>query len=528
MTIKTMCSYCKSKDNLVMFDNGSSKCMTPNCQYNLTKPKQSTSQDFLLDEIFKPLDDRCLTEETCRIMGISKQIYNNSPCTVFNYYDVNKKLISQHIRFEPKQFIWLKYNKSICLFGQHLYEPDLNKDIVITEGEYDAATIHQLTNINIFSVVSIPTGSESCKSSLEQSKDWLLGFRSIILCFDNDKAGQEATDAALSVLPIYKVRICKFPLKDANDMLKAGRGQEVVECLEKCDYLRPKGLIFGNELKPEDFYNPEPQGLDLPYPKLNELLRGVKKGRLYMIGAGTGVGKSSIAREFAYYWMCKYPNLKIANLFLEETQKDTLHSYIGMHLGIPMHRIAENPHIIKEDLFNKTFNEINGKGNLAFTDAAFELNSVSLFNMLDYLAISKRYDMIILDHISIIISGSKATMNGERRDIDELMHKLRALIKKSGCTVLAISHLTDPERNRKFEDGGIVKPSDFRGSKSISHLSDVMIGLERNTMSETDQTKMRIRVIKNRITSRLGLTDEVFYIGNTGRIVTLGELFDDN
>jgi twinkle protein len=90
-----------------------------------------------------------------------------------------------------------------------------------------------------------------------------------------------------------------------------------------------------------------------------------------------------------------------------------------------------------------------------------------------------KVDFIVLDHISIVTSGIESSSEGERKDIDILMTRLRSLIEETGIGIVAIVHLKRVN-GKNFNEGAQVSLSDLRGSGSLEQLSDNVIALERN------------------------------------------------
>lgn len=514
------CEVCGSKNNLVLHDNGGTYCYTPGCDYNLQNKHMNNTD---IQASFENIEDRKIKKEICEAFDYSVGTYKEVPAHIANYR--HSSGVAQKIRFlDPKDFTWEGYKNDVQLFGQHLWLPNKEQDLIITEGEIDALSIAQVTDLKQ-PVVSVPSGSDSALKAIQNQLEFVNGFRSIVLAMDNDLAGQKGLQKIKENFPNDQIKVLKFPLKDANEMLMADRADEMLELISSVDFERPSGIVFGDELKIDTLLEPEPVGYDIPFPITNDFLRGIKRGRLYIIGAGTGVGKSSFSKELVYSWFINYPNAKIANIFLEESQKNTLQSYVALHENIPQYKLSEHPEHYNTEKLTNTFNTILKRKNLAFLDHFGSLESKRLLSMLDYLAVSKKFEIIILDHISIAISGTQSSREGERKDIDILMTKLRELIEKTGVTIIAISHLSRPMGDKGFEEGKVVNLNSFRGSGSIAQVADVVIGLERDQMSDSEKDKTTIRILKNRITGQLGVTDRLYYINDTGRLKTSAQLF---
>ena len=68
-----------------------------------------------------------------------------------------------------------------------------------------------------WAVVSLPTGAASAKKSIQKNLQFLQGYDQIVLFFDNDEPGIEASKSAATVLPPGKVYIAR--LNDYKDAL---------------------------------------------------------------------------------------------------------------------------------------------------------------------------------------------------------------------------------------------------------------------------------------------------------------------
>ncbi len=302
---KTACLYCNSKDNLIMWDNGSSQCMTPNCQYNDLKQtlrtkvmtiNETIEKQELLEGIHSNLIDRKISLETCKAYGYETYINEQGvELHIANHrHKDTGEIVSQQIRYPNKSFPWINAKEDIELFGLHLCT-DYTRPIYITEGQIDAMSIYEASG-GMLQAASIPRGIRDAKNALLSNKVTLEKFSKTILFFDNDEAGQVGLKECRSVLPIGKGYIVNnFSVyKDANEILVSLDGRNTLwEICHNVSEIVPLGVIFGDQINFKVMQVAEPMGHPIPYGFLNENIRGIKKGRVYMIGAGTGIGKSS-------------------------------------------------------------------------------------------------------------------------------------------------------------------------------------------------------------------------------------------
>lgn len=143
-----------------------------------------------------------------------------------------------------------------------------------------------------------------------------------------------------------------------------------------------------------------------------------------------------------------------------------------------------------------------------------------LLSKLRFLATARGVDWIVLDHISIVVSGLDEVAESERKLIDKLMTRLRSLIEETNVGVLAIVHLkrTDDGKGPSYNEGKTVRLTDLRGSGALEQLSDVVVSLERNQQGSNPDQSL-IRVLKNRPVGRTGPADYLMFNQNTGRLL---------
>ena len=170
----------------------------------------------------------------------------------------------------------------------------------------------------------------------------------------------------------------------------------------------------------------------------------------------------------------------------------------------------------KEDL-RDAFNATLGTGRVFMYDHWGSTEGDNLLAKIRYLVRGCGCDYIILDHISIVVSGMEG--GDERRIIDNMMTKLRSLVEEVNCGLILVSHLRRPSGDRGHEEGQITSLSQLRGSASIGQLSDIVIGLERDQQDAETSNQTTVRVLKNRWSGETGIATSLYYSKETGRMV---------
>jgi twinkle protein len=466
---------------------------------------------------YGPLPKRGIKEETCRKFGYQIGTYAGKAVHIAPYY-CDGELVAQKLRFAGKEFRFVGEPSSAELFGQNLWR-NKGKRVVVTEGEIDAMSIAQAFNLK-WQVVSVPNGAAGAKKSIAKNLEWLEGFDEVVLAFDNDEPGRAAAKECAVLFTPGRAKILSFPngIKDANDMVQAGREGDIPVLVFEAKSYRPDGILAGTELKQKIDEFRMGGGTYFSYdtlrPKLDLMTRGLRKGELVMLTAGTGIGKSTEIAELAFDLLTRH-QLTIGYVALEENPLRTSLRMMSISLGRPLHLGLG---AVTEEEYEEAYAETVGSGRFYLYDHFGSLESDNLLSKLKFLANGCGCDFIMLDHISIAVSGRED--GDERRIIDNLMTHLRSLVEQTGVGVLAICHLKKPQGNAvSHEEGGRVTLDDLRGSGSIKQLSDTVVGIERNQQDKDESDYCQLRVLKCRFTGETGLADTLHYNRKTGRLI---------
>lgn len=517
----TACPKCGSSDALSVYSDGHAFCFSCNTtfrNYTITGATsvetKSLSKSNLLDlsELYpSDLTARKIPKETCEKYKYFIGDYEGEPVQVACYYDAKGKLVGQKLRFKDKKFS-VRGTISNCLFGSQLWAN--GKKIVITEGEIDCLTVSTLQG-NKWPVVSIPNGAPAAKKTIEANLEYLDNFEEVILMFDMDEAGRKAVEECAKILPVGKAFIANLPLKDPNDCLRMGKGQDVIQAIWNAKPYRPDGIVSGTDLYDKCVVDIDDlnDSVEYPFKALQNKTKGARHGELYVITSGSGMGKSTLLRELEFYFGVQRGEL-CGIVALEENTRTTGLELMSLCL---CKRIRLNPGAISETERERAFKETIGNGKFFLYDHFGSLDSGNLLSKIRFMVSGLGCKRIFLDHISIVVSGMDNDEDGgERKAIDKLMTNLRSLVEETGCTMFVVSHLKRPDK-KGHEEGGQVSLSQLRGSGGIAQLSDMVIGLERNQQG-SNPNLLTIRVLKNRFSGDTGISGYMVYNNETGRL----------
>lgn len=528
---KGECPCGTSSDAFATYDDGSVWCFSCQDPKNFggktpRKPKRERNEFGEVEEEktfvpikghFEALVSRGITEDTCRKCDYQiGENHHGKRIHIQLIKDGQGRVIDQKTRDSKKQFSWIgdsAFKKNGGVIGSWSW-PAKGKYVVITEGEIDRMSVSQaLSADNKWPTGSLPNGADSVKKAFLADYDKLMAFDHIVLCFDNDAPGQKALTTACEMFPPGKVKIMTLSRKDANEVLtKDGPGPLVKAFWDAAPY-RPDGIREGREFTKERLKTKKRKGFTIRFPGLNDKLMGLRTAEVTTLTAGSGIGKSTLARDIAYQMRTDH-GLKVGNIYLEEDNETSVAAYCALHAGVPLKQLLSDPESLSDDKWDAALAAVVWDG-MMFYDHFGSLESERLLTMMRYMAASG-CSFIVLDHISIVTSGLESGSEGERKDIDILMTKLASFVKETGCGVIAIVHLKRSQ-GKNFNEGGQISLNDLRGSASIEQLSYNVVAIERDQQNPEKKAYAVLRVLKCRVTGDTGEADTLEWDVPSGR-----------
>jgi twinkle protein len=166
------------------------------------------------------LSSRGLTTATIEAFKVREVSRNGQPWALFPYLRDGVYVNGKYRNPEDKKGMQQEKDAEPCLFGWHLIDPKA-RTVTICEGEIDAMTLHQ---------VGIPALSVNAGAGNHQwiENDWqrLERFSEILVCFDNDDAGDKGATEVINRLGLERCKRMRVGAKDANEWLMAGAKPE--------------------------------------------------------------------------------------------------------------------------------------------------------------------------------------------------------------------------------------------------------------------------------------------------------------
>lgn len=516
-------STCGSSDAYTTYDDGHSYCFSCESYFHASGATREAAGGVsgLLSVAHGDITARRLNEKTCRKWGYGTATYRGAAVQVATYCDDRGNPVAQKIRTRDKHFSIIGNAKEMGLYGKWLWR-NSGRKVAVVEGEIDALTLSQLQGLK-YPVVSVPNGAQSAPKAVMADLEWLQGFDEVVFMFDNDDPGRQAAERCAALLAPGKAKIAVLPadIKDANQGLVEGRGDEVVAAFWDAKVFRPDGIVgvAEAEARLKATAGMTPIGECRLLQGLQDMTRGFFRGHVWMLCSGSGMGKTELARELEADLLQQ--DLIVGHIGLEETVDRSLAGVVGTIL-------SERVYLEEDPTAHPRWREVCDwlAPRLYLYDHFGSTEGDALLAKMRFMRVALGCDVIVLDHLSIVVSDLSSDED-ERRTIDRLMTKIKSFAIETGALVLCVSHLKRP-KGTPHEEGGRTSLGQLRGSASIGQLSNIAIGIERDQQCPKNANISTIRVLKNRHTGATGVAGYLSFDHDSGRMTECQEPEDES
>jgi len=457
------------------------------------------------------LMDRHLNATTLEHYGVKVSVNTSNGEQDKHYYPVTKNgtVHGYKVRALPKTFATVGDTKGGELFGQSV-TPAGAKKLVITEGEIDAMSVFQVLYAKYPkfkpSVVSLTFGANV--KSVADNIDYVNSFDEVILCFDNDQAGQDVQQEVIDLVGA-KAKVMYLSSKDANDSLTSGKKDEIVSAFFNAKIPKPDGFVTVDDVWAEATAMPT-WGKAWPWPSLTKLTYGRRLGEGIYFGAGVKIGKSEAVNQIVHH-ILNVEKGNVAVFKLEEKPSMTVRKVAGKLAG-------KQFHIPDADFTQKQLEDAVGevkKTGLVMYDSYGSTGWDSLKAAIRHAVVAEGCEDIIIDPLTRLTNGMPAAE--ANTELERISDELSKMAKDLGFFYHVFAHLKAPQKGKPHEQGGQVQSNQFTGSRSMMRAAYFLVGIERDKGAEDEivRNTSTFVLLEDRNFGNSG-TFPVFYNRNTG------------
>lgn len=516
---------------------------------------------------FAEAKDRNVTKVTCEKFGIRAALSQKDGSTVEAYYFPSYNNKGKIVGYKKQDITKSKDERghwtavgSVSinnkLFGQNVAEGINRKrnNLVITEGEWDCVSVYQALVDNVRGtkyeglepfVVSIPLGTANAVEAILHNEEYVKSHDALTIYFDDDYCtpkeikqgivrGHEAREAVANAFVGSGMSLMTVSpddgFKDASDYLQAGKSNELAKLVQfgKRAYSAEK-IVKASEISLETLLEPRPEGIHVnSFPKLMDKIHGFRTHELVLLTSPSNTGKSTVLSMFANAFVDA--GEKIGMIYLEETNKETMQRLVAHKLKVNYLKFKDKPlELATIDEIREAYDSIVNNDKLVMLGHFGSLPVSELMNKIKHMHLVEGCRFILLDHLSMVISGLET--DNERKQLDIVMTELAAFCAANDVCVLAVSHINrsgadqfkTPKKDADQPYWVHVTKESMRGSSSLEQLSFVILGLEPQVMPDRSRGNVRLTVLKNRPWGYLGVCDEFKIDEETWEVILADE-----
>ncbi len=546
-----------SKNNLTIYGEGNGAfCWA--CKFTILSDDQKaergldSEQDYEEDEVStkEPITDeenkqlktytgtksknwRGIKDDTNVLYGIrySYDEESGEPDKMFVPTTINGKLTGYKTREFPKDFTHPigVTGKQCDMIGQFRYKTG-GRTVLIVGGEVDMVSAEQMLwdyqkskgnqDYPRVAVVSPSIGESGAAKQIQAQYDFFNSFEKIIIGFDNDAAGKEATKCVAAVLPKGKVYTVEWSKKDPNAMLTAGLEKSFISDYYRAKPYTPDGIVGSGNLHSKIMEQALIPKIPLPVfmHRVQKMMAGgIPLGVIVNLASASGTGKSTIIDECTYYWIFNSPH-RIGVITMESDCGQYGTKMLSRHMGKKIDLI--------ENIDDK-IEFLNAPATIAASDELFKLPDgsdrwhliedrdgglESLKELIMQLIIQCECKVIIIDPVQDMLEGLS------NEDQAKFCGWMKGIIKSHMVTFINVNHVRKSGNNQKANSTGAdMHEEDIHGSGSLikSAAANLLFTRNKEDEDEVEKNTTYMKMSKCRWTGKTGISGQYYYEGET-------------
>lgn len=409
---------------------------------------------------------------------------------------------------------------------------------IISGGETKAMTTYQILYENqeargkldyeTTAVVCSTLGENAAHKQIQLQYEFFNQFKKIVICMDEDEAGQAAVEQIVKVLPKGKVWVMRMRYKDADVYVEKGKPQEFVQDFLKAKKYVPNGITASTDItdKMREFLS-KPRLTLPPYlHKLQKKLRGGLPVCIFNILSASGTGKSTHVDAMTLHWIMN-ADKKVGIVPMETCEGEYGVNLLSAYSEVKMNlfeTVEERLGFIdSEDILElqqELFYDKDGNPRFYILDAEAE----TLQDRVEYLIVSLECKIIIIDPIQDVFD-----MLGEEEQA-KFMGWMKGWMKK-GITFVNVNHSRKNGSGQKANSKGAeLSEEDMMGHSSIFKSGGVNLILMRNKDAETEEERNTtiMKLSKARGVGDTGFVGKYYYQMEKHKLWDLDDWYEQN
>ena len=222
------------------------------------------------------------------------------------------------------------------------------------------------------------------------------------------------------------------------------------------------------------------RGIRTKFTGLDNILNGLHDGNLIVLAARPGIGKSTFAMNIVTN--AALQGLSCAVFSLEMAKEELIQRMLCSVANVSMTKVSRGE-LDKSDWMKLTRAKELVSDKKIFIDESAAVTPHELISKCRRLKLKHGLDLIMVDYIQLMSSGSKRTEENRQQEITTISRQLKLLAKEIGVPVIALSQLSRAVESRK----GRPQLADLRESGAIEQDADIVIFIHRPDKGATEK-----------------------------------------
>ena len=271
---------------------------------------------------------------------------------------------------------------------------------------------------------------------------------------------------------------------DTDDLINRAQSEiyQVTERRSSEDYVRLSEVLQPTveEIERSGSHDGDTAGVPTGFYEFDELTNGLHPGQMIVIAARPGVGKSTLALDFARSAAIHHEQTTVI-FSLEMGRIELTTRLLSAESGIPLQKLRQGK--LDDERDWTTLANTMGKINDAplFIDDSPNMALTEIRAKCRRLKQQHDLKMVVIDYLQLMTSGKR--VESRQQEVSEFSRSLKLLAKELEVPVIALSQL-----NRSAEQRNDKRPmvSDLRESGSIEQDADMVLLIHREDMYDKE------------------------------------------
>ncbi len=230
------------------------------------------------------------------------------------------------------------------------------------------------------------------------------------------------------------------------------------------------------------------RGVGTGFPALDNILSGLQKSDLIVVGARPSFGKTTFALDIARH--AALQGTTVGTFSLEMSREQVIDRLIAAESGVPLWKLRTG-HMITDEEFGLIQHSLDTLSHAPFfIDDTPSPNILHMRSMARRLQIEYGLGLLVVDYLQLI--APRHNTQNMVQQVTEISRGLKAIARELNVPLIAISQLSRAVDQR---DNRIPRLSDLRESGSIEQDADVVLLLYRKEGDRTDSAAQESNIV---------------------------------